>query len=140
MKPRTLPLGTNGLVRMRSIPSRTSPARSGNAWNGKGGREPASAAIASASSSSLKVGHHAARVTNDVGFAFLQAENAEDIQPRVHAGDNGEPLRGSQRKRTFSLIGDVTRVVLEIFFGDGFIVRFTHVADDTIASKRAQLG
>ena len=42
----------------------------------------------------LVVGDDAAGVPDDVRLAFLEAEDAVDVQPRVHARDHGDVLAG----------------------------------------------
>ena len=41
----------------------------------------------------LVVGHDAAGVADDVRLAVVQAEEAVDVEPGVHAGDDGDVLR-----------------------------------------------
>jgi hypothetical protein len=47
----------------------------------------------------LIVGHHAAGVADHVRLAVAQAEDGVDVEPGVHAGDDGQVRRRRQRQR-----------------------------------------
>jgi hypothetical protein len=66
----------------------------------------------------LVVGDHAAGVADDVRLALLQAEHAVDVEPRVHAGQDGDVLGGRERQRAGEGLR-VAGVVVEQFVGDG---------------------
>ncbi len=62
-------------------------------------------------------GDHAAGVADDVGLAFLDAENAVDVQACIHAGDDGYVLARRQRQGTGEGLG-VFGVVGQVLVGD----------------------
>jgi hypothetical protein len=66
----------------------------------------------------LVIGHHAARIADDVCLAFGQAEDSIHVQSGVHAGDDRDVLARRQRQRSGEGLG-VRLVVLQVFVGHG---------------------
>jgi hypothetical protein len=66
----------------------------------------------------LVVGDHATGVADDVCLALVEAEHAVDVDPRVHAGDDGDALRRRQGERAGEVRG-VVGVVGEQVVRDG---------------------
>ncbi len=66
----------------------------------------------------LVVGDHPTGVADHVRLALVQAEQAVDVQPGVHAGDDGDVLGRRQRERAGEGLG-VAGVVGEQFVRDG---------------------
>ena len=55
--------------------------------------------LADGQGADLVIGDDTARVADDMRFAFVQPEHAVDVQPGVHAGDDGDVARRRQRQR-----------------------------------------
>ena len=140
--------GTNGLALIRLIDCRTSVSRSVNDSAAHGGLSPVSSwmrllelvvgegqhpavgvvdqddllgaeqALGDGQRADLVVGDDAARVADDVRVAFVQAEDAVDVEPGVHAGDDGDVLGRGQRERAGEGLR-VAGVVGEQIVGDG---------------------
>jgi hypothetical protein len=53
------------------------------------------------------IGHDAARIADDMRFAFTEAENPKDIQARIHTRNDGQRFRRPYRERALALIVNV---------------------------------
>ena len=125
----------NGEIRMRCIDWRTEAAGSVNDSTAHGGRIPVSASSSALNPSSVSshqpavgvmdqqdlagaelaladgqradhvVGDHPARVSQHVRLADLEPEQAEDVDPRVHAGHDRQVL--ARRHIEVPLVGEV---------------------------------
>src|SRR5215469_10030773 len=75
-------------------------------------------ALADGQRADLVVGDDPAGVADHVSFAVVQAEQPIDIEPGVHAGDDGDVLRRRHRQRAGEAFR-VTRVVGQVLIDDG---------------------
>jgi len=69
-------------------------------------------ALANRERTNLVICHDAARIPDHVRLALPQAENGENVEPGVHAGDDGYPRRWAPWQLTGEGLG-VPPVVLE---------------------------
>src|SRR5699024_8327969 len=66
----------------------------------------------------LVLGDHPSGVADDVGIALLQSEQAEGVEPRVHARDDGDATRGRHGQVALGAVGGVGLGVGEELVGD----------------------